>query len=252
LTGPVPKSEAVDLSPFFAGYKGAFVLYDAHANHTIRFNPTQCARRVLPCSTFKISNSLIFLETGAIRGENQVERWDGVKRPVDEWNRDQTLKSAYAVSAVWYYQRLAARVSPSVTRRFIQALQYGNQMVPSSFEDGLPHYWLDGPLLISPNEQIDFLTRLQKGTVPFSPRTQNIVKAIMVQQKSGDNVLRGKTGTDGSWKTGITTLGWYVGYLEKSGRPYIFAANIVGGRNPSGRKARAIVLRILKSRGLLV
>ncbi|MES2464640.1 MAG: penicillin-binding transpeptidase domain-containing protein [Armatimonadota bacterium] len=251
LGAPVPKTETTDLSRYFNGYRGAFVLHDVAGNLTIRCNPAQCAKQVFPCSTFKIPNSLIFLEKEILRDQNQREKWDGTKWPVDEWNRDQTLKSAYADSCVWFYKRLAAKVSPEVTRRYIQALRYGNEKVPADFSDGLPHYWLDGPLLISPDEQIAFLTRLQRGDVPFSPRTQRIVRQIMVQQKTGGTVLRGKTGTDGNWNTGITTLGWYVGYLEKKNKPYIFAANIVGGKNPSGRKAREIVLRILKDQRLL-
>lgn len=251
FAAPGSGSETINLSRFFTGYKGAFVLYDVAENRTLRYNPAQCAKRVLPCSTFKIPNSLIFLETGTIRDENRIEKWDGKKHPVEEWNRDHTLKTAYGVSAVWYYRRLAAKVSPAVTRRYIRALRYGNQTIPTNFSDGLPHYWLDGPLLISPDEQISFLTRFQRGDIPFSPRTQNIVKKIMVQQKSGDTVLRGKTGTDGNWDTGVTALGWYVGYLEKKGRPYIFAANMMGGNNPSGRKAKDIVVRILKARKLL-
>ena len=250
LLAPTPQSETVDLSQFFAGYQGAFVLFDVAANRTIRYNPAQCAKRVFPCSAHKIFDSLLFLETGVLRNENQVEKWDGKKRPITEWNRDHTLRSAYAVSAVWYYQRLAARVSPKTTLRYIQAVRYGNQQIPARFSDGLPHYWLDGPLLISPDEQIAFLTRLQRGDVPFSRRTQTIVRRIMVQQKAGDTILRGKTGTDGNLAAGVTTLGWYVGYLEKAGRPYIFAANMSGGKNPSGKKAKEIVLNILKSRGL--
>jgi beta-lactamase class D len=248
---PTPKSEAVDLSRFFSGYQGAFVLYDVAANRTIRYNAPQCAKRVFPCSTFKIPNSLIFLETGTLRDENQVEKWDGKKNPVEEWNRNQTLKSAYEFSVVWYYRRLAARISPAKMSRYIKELQYGNQFTPANYNDGQPHFWLDGPLLISPDDQIRFLTRLQSGDVPFSPRTQAIVRRIMVQYKSGNSVVRGKTRTDGSWKTGTTTMGWYVGYLEKGNRPYIFAANMVGGKNPSGKKVKEIVLRILKSRGLL-
>jgi beta-lactamase class D len=51
---PGPKSETIDLSRFFAGYRGAFVLYDPTENRTVRFNAAQCAKRVFPCSTFKI------------------------------------------------------------------------------------------------------------------------------------------------------------------------------------------------------
>ena len=38
--------------------------------------------------------------------------WDGVRRPREEWNRDQDLRSAMKHSVVWYYQELARRVGP--------------------------------------------------------------------------------------------------------------------------------------------
>ncbi len=44
-----------DLSEFFGGRRGCFVLYDAQADSFIRFNPQSCAERFTPCSTFKIA-----------------------------------------------------------------------------------------------------------------------------------------------------------------------------------------------------
>jgi beta-lactamase class D len=35
---------------------------------------------LIPTSTFKILNSLVALDTGAIRDETEVIRWDGVQR----------------------------------------------------------------------------------------------------------------------------------------------------------------------------
>jgi beta-lactamase class D len=73
----------------------------------------------------------------------------------------------------------------------------------------------------------------------------------MVQQKSGQYRFAWKDRHGRQLKTGVTTLGWYVGYVERAGKPYIFAANMVGGENPSGPKVKQIVLRILKSEKLL-
>jgi beta-lactamase class D len=40
----------------------------------------------LPASTFKILNSLISLETGAIPDKKVILTWDGIQRQVPEWN----------------------------------------------------------------------------------------------------------------------------------------------------------------------
>ena len=53
-----------------------------------------------PASTFKIVNSLIGIQTGIITDENMVIKWDGVKRWNEDWNKDLTMKEAFAVSAV--------------------------------------------------------------------------------------------------------------------------------------------------------
>jgi beta-lactamase class D len=59
-----------DLSKYFEGYSGAFVLYDVENKYYIRHNEEQCKKRLSPCSTFKIPNSLIALETGIATDEN--------------------------------------------------------------------------------------------------------------------------------------------------------------------------------------
>jgi beta-lactamase class D len=40
----------------------------------------------LPASTYKIFNSLVALETGAVRDETEVLKWDGIKRMFPTWN----------------------------------------------------------------------------------------------------------------------------------------------------------------------
>src|SRR2546425_3181427 len=101
-----------DLSVFFGGRAGCFVLYDAHADSYIRYNPKGCAERFTPCSTFKIANSLIALQTGVATGPEFSLQWDGVARPIAPWNRDHNMRSAFSNSVVWYYQEIARRIGP--------------------------------------------------------------------------------------------------------------------------------------------
>jgi len=51
-------AHAQDLSGFFKGIKGAFVVYDMRNDRYVRYNPQRCRERFSPKSTFKIPNSL--------------------------------------------------------------------------------------------------------------------------------------------------------------------------------------------------
>ena len=101
-----------DLGAHFPGFRAAFVLRDVTGGRTVRHDPARAGTRTGPCSTFKIPNSLIGLETGVIKDASYVLKWDGVRRPREEWNRDHDLRSAMRYSVVWYYQELARRVGP--------------------------------------------------------------------------------------------------------------------------------------------
>jgi bla regulator protein BlaR1 len=49
----------------------------------------------------------------------------------------------------------------------------------------------------------------------------------------------------------VTTIGWFVGAVEKDGKRFIFATNITGSQDATGIKARAIATDILKASGIL-
>jgi beta-lactamase class D len=82
---------------YYHGFGGGFLLYDRNADSFTVFRPKECRRRFTPASTFKILNSLIGLESGVIRDEHFVIRWDNVHRGVESWNRDHDLASAIAI-----------------------------------------------------------------------------------------------------------------------------------------------------------
>lgn len=256
------KEKTVDLSGHFAGFDGTFVLYDLGKKSRLVHNAPRSEKRFSPCSTFKIPNSLIGLETGVIADENFVIPWDGVKSSFESWNRDHTLSSAIRDSVVWYYQELARRVGETRMREWLDRIEYGNRDISG----GIDRFWLGNTLAISAREQVDFLRGLQADDLPFSKRSMEIVRRIMIQEETfwnapgettaggsaksdgkGRTVLRGKTGshmTDGKW-----TLGWFVGWVERDGNSVFFAANISATDGASGRKAREIALGILKEMG---
>lgn len=150
---------------------------------------------------------------------------------MEAWNRDHDLRSAFKVSAVWFYQELARRIGRERMQRHIDAVGYGNK----DLDGGIDMFWLTGDLRITPKEQIDFLVRLHRNDLPFSQRTLDIVKDIMIFENAGEHVLRGKTGQAGK-------VGWFVGYIERDGNVYFFA-NSMDILRPEDREARIQITR---------
>lgn len=195
---------------------GSFILYDQDNNHSVVYNEQQLNEQFIPASTFKICNSLIGLETGIIPDENFIIPWDSVVRRNPDWNASQDLKTAFKNSTVWYYQELARRVGGEKMNYWLKKAGYGN----ADTSGGIDQFWLTGGLRISPAQQIDFLKRLYHNELPFSQRSMDIVKKIMIQEETTEYILRMKTG----W--GVmqdTDIGWDVGYLEAKNHVYYFA-----------------------------
>jgi beta-lactamase class D len=242
-TTAVPASEVrPELEKDFQGFKGAFVLYDLKGNRYVRYNPERCAERFIPASTFKIMNSLIGLETGVIPDADYVIQWDGTPYDIPAWNQDHTLQTAIQNSVVWYYQELARRVGEKRMQQYVDAADYGNRDISGKIDT----FWLEGGLRISAEEQVEFLKRLYKGELPFSQRSMNIVKEILVLEKTDTFQLSGKTG---SAQRVTPPVSWFVGYLETKGNVCFFATNIEGS-DGTGDQAREIAQNILQDLGL--
>jgi beta-lactamase class D len=236
-----------ELEQYFQGLTGAFVLYDLNRNQYVRYNAERCAERFIPASTFKIMNSLIGLETGVIPDENYVIKWDGTPYPISAWNQDHTLQTAIQNSVVWYYQELARRVGQEKMQHYVSATGYGNKDISGAIDT----FWLERALRISADEQVEFLKRLYRGDLPFSIRSMDIVKKILVLDKTATYRLTGKTG---SAQRVTPHAGWFIGYLETQGNVYFFATNLESA-NPdglaNGDTARKITQDILQGLGLL-
>ena len=87
-------TESIDLSSYFNGKNGSFVLYDTAKDHYMIYNEDLSTQRVSPDSTFKIYSGLFALEEGIISAESNERAWDGTLYTIDSWNQDQTRDSA--------------------------------------------------------------------------------------------------------------------------------------------------------------
>src|SRR5215208_3711930 len=204
-----------DLSSYFKQYPaGAFVLYDAEF----------------------------------------VIKWDSKKYPAfnqdalpfSAWWQDQTLRTAFKRSVVWYYRELALQVGERRMKEYVNKLDYGNEDASGP----LNGFWLNSTLKISADEQVEFLRRPYKEELPVSRRSVSIVKEIMTLEETPDYKLSGKTGGGPLGENRF--LGWFVGYLETTDNTYFFATEIEGPTYLSIRDERiALTKRILKGLGRL-
>lgn len=207
-----------DFKKYYDQYQveGSFVLYDLNKEKYIFYNKSQFENEYSPASTFKICNSLIGLETGVISDENFTIQWDSVHRN-EIWDRDFDLKDAFKNSAVWYYQEMARRVGGERMNYWLKKAGYGN----ADTSGGIDHFWLEGGLRITPEQQIGFLRKLYFESLPFSKRAMEITKKIMILQQDSDFILRGKTGWGFDDIKNID-IGWFVGYVEVNKNVYFF------------------------------
>jgi len=220
-----PKTQLrTDLAKHFAdaGTSGTFIAYDVDAYTLIASDHDRSAEAKLPASTYKIPNSLIALETGVVQDpDKDVFKWDGVKRSIEAWNRDHTMRTAIAASAVPVYQEIARRIGEVRMQKYVDLLEYGNRNIGG----GIDQFWLTGDLRIDPIQQVDFLDRLRRGVLPVSKRSQDLVRDILPVTQVGDAVIRAKSGLLGA-ERGQPSLGWMVGWAEKGEARAVFALNM--------------------------
>jgi beta-lactamase class D len=244
---PQKIEEKKDLKKYFDeyGHDGCFVLYDLNKDSYLKYNSQRCSEEFIPASTFKIFNSLVGLETGAVKDEFEIFKWDSVNRFYDSWNQDLDMVNAFKYSGVWYYQELARRIGEEQMQHYISLNQYGNQNISG----GIDRFWLDGGIRISADEQIEMLKKLYHNKLEFSQRSMDIVKRIMIYDKTDEYTIRAKTG----WALRVEDqVGWFVGYVEKGSDVYFFAINLQSKKPEDGFVSRKeISFKILKELGVL-
>lgn len=215
-------------TPNFGSYEGTAVILDVNSSQEEIYG-TFATERLNPCSTFKILNSLIALDTHVIKNENEIIPWDKHIRRYDVWNKDHSMRSAIAVSTVWFYQELARRVGAKRMQEMVEKANYGNHDTSKT----LTNFWLsDGSLKISPQEQTLFLAKLMENSLPFSQRAMSIVKDIIILTKTENFTFAGKTGS-------CSGIGWFVGFVEEPQRTRVFAFTLKG-EGASGAEAKKI------------
>lgn len=226
------------------GVNGAIVVSALRGGQTFMHNQARANKRFTAASTFKILNTLISLEEKAVSGKGDIFKWNGHVHSIPNWNRDQTLESAFKASCVWCYQELARKVGAEKYRDYLRTTGYGELDEPFKTTT----FWLDGSLKISAVEQIEILKKIYKRSLPFSAASYDALRQVMLVEQTPDFSLRAKTGLAGDSKPQV---GWYVGYIETAADVWFFALNmeVHGAKDIPLRLT--LTREVLRSKGVL-
>ena len=235
-----------DLSPFFDGIEGGFVLYDLETGLYTIHNRDMCVTRVSPFSTYKIFSALIALEQGVLEADNTLREWDGTIHPFEAWNQDHSLISAMRNSVNWYFQDFDKMIGIETLHYYLTRLSYGNR----NLSGDIASFWNGSSLRISPLEQVILLRYFYQNNTIFEAKHVNTLKdALRLSERDGV-MLSGKTGTGSVNDWATSSYGWFIGYVENDGRTSIFATYIQGEENAGGSMAAQITLSILEDKGI--
>lgn len=244
---PLPADAVVrmeDLSDYFDGVEGSFVLYNSNAGTWDIYNEELATKRFSPDSTYKIYSALFALENQMITPSSSALKWDGQQYPFPEWNQDQTLASAMYHSVNWYFQELDRQADFDTLKDFYQRIDYGNH----DLSGGLPEFWMESSLKISALEQVELLKKFYTNEFHFESSSVQAVKNSLRLSASGQAVLSGKTGT--GIVNGKSINGWFIGYVEAADNTWFFAANIQDSDQADSTRASGIALSILADKGI--
>lgn len=183
------------------GVDGSFELYDNNKEIASYYNKEKSSDRAIPFSTFDIFNSLVALESSEAPDEQMlIQNEDG---------KNLTLKEAFTENDTPYFQELAKRIGKNTLQRYLDTVRYGNMEMGKTVDE----FWLDGSLLISPDEQVGLMKRLYHGEIAgFSERSHRIVRSMMLREEGKNYRLyfKGYFGPkDGK------TVNWLVGFIEQ-------------------------------------
>lgn len=241
----VALAEDAGLADLFAraGVTGTIVIAPLEQGAVFVHNDQRSKQRFPVASTFKILNTLIALQEGAISDGDEL-KWDGVSREVADWNHDQTLESAFRSSCVWCFQMLARKVGAAKYESYLTALAYGEVKRP--FEETT--FWLDGSLKASSVEQVDMLQRIYRRSLDFRNSSYEILRRMMLVDQSPQHSIRAKTG----WATSASPqVGWYVGYVETAKGTWFFALNMDVETQSQLQLRQRIAWDALRAKGII-
>lgn len=242
----------------FVNKKGCFLLYNLKTNAFEKQIGDSCQDRLPACSTFKVPLAVMAFDSGVLKDEKQMLKWDGEKRFLDVWNQDQDARSWIRESVVWFSQRITPIIGKKKLQHYLKTFKYGNQ----DLSTGITKAWLNSPnnahgaLSINAYEQVAFLNKLWKDELPASKRSMELTRQITFLETSPNGFkLSGKTGSNFYDAEKKIQLGWFIAHVSNGEKEYVAVTNLsdvgpVETDKFGGFRAKEITKALLKNAGL--
>jgi beta-lactamase class D len=218
-------------------------------------NAVECRIQRSPASTFKIPHALIVLETRSVATSVAPAKWDGSKQPFPSWQADHSLESAIQSSVLWFFRRTAAGIGRDAMEDWLRRLAYGDD----TFDRDVTSFWVNGDLVVSPREQLDFLARMFRYELPVSRTSVDRVMRALTMPAGRITNAAGAHRFDTGWppgtivraKTGNTrvddeNVSWLVGGIESKGRQFVFAARLRSAQRLASTAGASVAGRYLR------
>lgn len=247
----------VESNPF-SGMKGCFLLYNLKTNSFEKEVGDTCRVRFPACSTFKVPLAVMAFDSGVLKNEEQILKWDGEKKMLEPWNKDHNAKSWMRDSVVWFSQKLTPEIGDKKLKNYLKKFEYGNQDIST----GITTAWLNSPsdprgsLAINAFEQVEFMKKLWLSQLPVSERSMNLTRQLTYLETSPNGFkLSGKTGSQFYDPARKVQFGWFIAHLGHKDKEYIVVTNMsdlapVETTLFGGFRAKEITKKMLSESGL--
>ena len=208
-----------------------FLLINGNTDEIVLKLGPHVDERISPCSTFKITLSLMGYDAGILIDET-TPTWDfqeGYDDWLATWRAPMTPTTWMRHSCVWYSKILSLQLGLEKMQGYLTSMEYGNNDLSGGLSKpgSAGSAWINSSLKISPKEQVDFIQKMILGTLPISNRAVQMTKILLFKEELPEGwKLFGKTGWSGSdiTRDGKTLEhGWFVGWIEKDQHFFPFA-----------------------------
>ncbi|MEO6402816.1 MAG: penicillin-binding transpeptidase domain-containing protein [Vicinamibacteria bacterium] len=209
-----------------------------------------------PASTFKIPHFLIALETGVVADPLALVKWPGSKQSFPSWERDHSMDSAVKSSVVWFFKRTAGLIGRERMTASLKKLGYADD----TFDRDVTAFWLNGDLVVSPEEQMRFLTRLFRYELPVSRGHVDAVRAALTMPPGKITNAAGVHDFPLTWpaplllqvKTGNAAVSeervsWLVGFIKTGDREVVFVGRVRSSGTLENMAGANLALRTLNA-----
>lgn len=192
---------------------GAFEILEQSKERVYFYNKEAGNTAITPGNTFHILLGLIALERDIVSNEDEAI----TKDTLSKWTTDISLATAIKTNNIEVFQNIARKIGKDELQIWIDTIRYGNKMVKAPIDS----CWMNGTLKVTPDEHVGFLKKMYFDNLPFSTRSQKIMRTLLVKQ---DKMQYRLFNTGGSIIDSGRQKYLQIGYLEDStAHPYFFA-----------------------------